>query len=95
MAAGVKLAALIAREPLPKAETRIVPVPSKPAGSATARPPMIEKATLAKHPKIGPTKARAKARARTRKTVAKIAPPKPKVVMAKRKPSPGIAKSQD
>jgi cell division protein FtsQ len=96
MAAGVKLAALIAREPLPKAETRIVPVPSKPAGStATTRPPMIEKATLAKHPKIGPARARAKARARTHKTVAKIAPPKPKVVMAKRKPSPGIAKSQD
>jgi cell division protein FtsQ len=92
MAAGVKPAALIAREPMPNAETRIVPVPTK-GGTMTAtatKAVVVQPSVRWKHAKMGP----AKAKPRVHKAVAKAAPPKPKLV-AKKKPSPAIAKAQD
>lgn len=92
MAAGVKPAALVTREPLPKAAKAVVALPAQ---SASLPKPQEKAGT---HGTVRPTQAKAvtkvKWKAHVKKAVAKPAPPKPKVT-AKKKPSPGIAKSQD
>ena len=90
MAAGVKPAALVTRDPLPKSAKAVVPLPTKTSAKAQEKPVAhrvfrpVHARTVTK-PKPKPT---------VKKAVAKPTQAKPKVV-AKKKPSPGIAKTQD
>jgi cell division protein FtsQ len=90
MAAGVKPAALVTREPLPKSAKAVVPLPAKASAKGQEKPA----AHRAFKPSHARTLAKSKPKANVKKAVAKPTPPKPKIV-AKKKPSPGIAKSQD
>jgi cell division protein FtsQ len=89
MAAGVKPAALVTRDPLPNSTRAVVPLP-RTSAKAQEKPG----AHRLFKPSHARTVAKSKPRANVKKAVAKPAPPKPKMV-AKKKPSPGIAKSQD
>jgi cell division protein FtsQ len=88
MAAGVKPAALVTRDPTPRGPKAIVPLSAK----ASATKPAAKK-------KVGPVRAhhvvKAKANPHVKKTVARVVPPKPKPVVKSKKPSPGIARVQD
>jgi cell division protein FtsQ len=90
MAAGVRSAALVTRDPLPKSAKAVVPLPAKTSAKVQEKP--------AAHRVLKPAHtrfvARSKPKANLKKAVTKPTPPKTKVV-AKKKPSPGIAKSQD
>ncbi len=90
MAAGVKPAALVTRDPLPKSAKAVVPLPAKTSAKAQEKP--------VAHRVFRPVHARAvtkpKPKPTVKKAVAKPTQAKPKVV-AKKKPSPGIAKTQD
>jgi cell division protein FtsQ len=90
MAAGVKPAALVTRDPLPKSAKAVVPLPVKTSAKAQEKPA----AHRVFKPSHARTVAKSKPKANVKKAVAKPAPAKPKMV-AKKKPSPGIAKSQD
>jgi cell division protein FtsQ len=88
MAAGVKPAALVTRDPTSRGPKAIVPLSAK----ASAMKPGVKK-------KVGPVRAhhavKTKPTPHVKKTVAKTPPPKPKPVVKSKKPSPGIAKYQD
>ena len=85
MAAGVKPAALLTRDPAPKGPKAVVPMPAK----APVAKPAAQKVVHSRHP------VKAKAKPRIKKTVSKVAPLKPKPVAKTKKPSPGIARNQD
>jgi cell division protein FtsQ len=89
MAAGVKPAALVTRDPLPKSAKAVVPLPVKSSAKAQEKPA----AHRVFKPSHARTVAKSKPKANVKKAVTKPAPVKPKMVA--KKPSPGIAKSQD
>lgn len=90
MAAGVKPAALVARDPLPKSAKAVVPLPAKMSAKAQERPV----AYRVPKPVHARTVTKPKPKATVKKAVAKPPQARPKAV-ARKKPSPGIAKTQD
>jgi cell division protein FtsQ len=95
MAAGVKPAALVTRDPTPRGPKAIVPLSAKTSLPAKhPAKPVAQKSAHSHHV------AKAKAKPHVKKVVTNAAPPKPKPVATKpvvksKKPSPGIARAQD
>jgi cell division protein FtsQ len=90
MAAGVKPAALVTREPLSRATKAVLPLTAK---TVPPQPrPAAQKNILASHARsVG----KRRANPHLRKKVVKPLVQKPKLAAKTKKPSPGIAKNQD
>jgi cell division protein FtsQ len=93
MAAGVKPAALVSREALPKGTKAVVSLPSKTAApTKPAARPVAQKKVVPNHAHRA---LKGRPKAQIKKTVGKPAAIKPKPAAKTKKPSPGIAKNQD
>ena len=88
MAAGVKPAALVTRDPAPRGPRAVVPLSAK----AQVSKPMAQKKVVPSH---AHRMVKGKSKAHVKTTVSKAAAPKAKPVAKSKKPSPGIAKNQD
>jgi cell division protein FtsQ len=92
MAAGVKPAALVTRDPSPKGPRAVVPVSAKTALPAKpqAKPVARKKAVLSHAHRV-----KGRPSVNPKRTVARSSAPKPKPEAKTKKPSPGIAKNQE
>lgn len=88
MAAGVKPAALVARDPTPRGPRAVVPTTAKSIAGKSTAPKKVMPARAHHVMKMKP-------KAQVKKAASKPATPKTKPAVKSKKPSPGIARIQD